>query len=289
MKTTPCDTRGFTLVELLVVVAIIAILMALLLPALSMAREKARQVKCISNLRQHGQALEIWYDNANRYPRWGHAPTPLTGGLNLGPWPDALALRSPPWDPDVFTTANIESAREWFENHPEDGKVEDYTRCVDSVEVFTCPSDKPHPHRINEDRAKDWRFWRSAQNDGYEHSYGLGVGVSKLGHGGHENDDGTWGGSTFHKDASGQILAADGAWNWIQNFSGAYVEDPDSAFGTGGWWCNCIGYFHGNGSRANVLCRDGRSKSVNYKKMTKTGAIKDVFFWGRRESPTVRH
>ncbi len=71
--------RAFTLLELIVVMAIITILAAMLIPSISGARESARSASCMSNLKQIGVAMQIYVsENAGYYP-WSGVAAPVAG------------------------------------------------------------------------------------------------------------------------------------------------------------------------------------------------------------------
>src|SRR5262245_44077797 len=131
------ERQAFTLLELLVAIAVIAVLTALLLPAVQVAREAARRTQCRNNLKQIGIALHAYHDSLMVFP-----PGRITNWTMPGEgrcWSAYAHLLPYLGENAIFNAVN-------FSLNPEQGAAvpavpENTTSLNQTLEILLCPTD----------------------------------------------------------------------------------------------------------------------------------------------------
>jgi len=240
----PRNPRGFTLIELLVVISIIALLLGLLLPALSRAREASRNAACANNLKQIGTGMELYADDSRGvYPRAlplvnpGSASDPAQWEI---PWPSNGRLdKSHPWQSGFaamvapFLGLPVRNPFKYSElpRQFEDPRTPSPDPSAKLTNVFRCPSNQIDLSDL------------TRRNVGYPIDYGLA----------------NWASQNRRSDVNQNLhfLASDMTWGL------AYVDGSDTSqlnpeSDLDGWW---VPFIH-TGAALNILTPDSAVASM---------------------------
>lgn len=240
------ERRGFSLAEMLVVMGVLALLLAITIPMLQLARRQAMQTQCGANLQRIGLGLKHALTEFGFYPYWDDGGSPIRYT-----WLDVLVQRK-------LIGLAPNTAR---------GGVGVAGR--DRVQQGYCPSDSL-PDPINAARHPHLAYPLNRNRDGIDYSYGIGAPLSAGGWAWRSNgqDARPRRFREFDRGEAGRLLAADATSSVVYNLSGAAVQshiwnDP-TQFDNTIAWPRHIGSDVDLPS-ANVLFQDGHVARVAFR------------------------
>jgi len=152
---------GFSLVELLVVIAVIGLLIALLLPAVQAVREAARRLSCLNNLRQMGIGLHGFHDAYGRFPEGGVEFRKLRDSDGELLYPQGRQLA---WSAYLLPYIEFRSLAKRINFTKNFDSLENAQAAAEIVPVYLCPSVSRQSHLVDGRGACDYGGINGKQN-----------------------------------------------------------------------------------------------------------------------------